>query len=87
MENKKSRKIGFTILGFFYNFLHISKAGQKKKRRKSEQCWAEIKPGGPVQRGKCARPHLRWHLYRKGPGILANLNWVLLLLHCVADRL
>jgi hypothetical protein len=25
-ENKKFWKIGFTILGFFYNFLHISKA-------------------------------------------------------------
>jgi hypothetical protein len=56
MENKKSRKFGFTILGFFYNFLHISKAGQKKKRRKFEQCWAEIKPGGPVVERLQKRP-------------------------------
>jgi hypothetical protein len=56
MENNKSRKIGFTILGFFYNFLHISKAGQKKKRGKSEQCWAEIKPGGPGPRGIARAP-------------------------------
>jgi hypothetical protein len=26
MENKESRKIGLTFLGFFYNFLQISKA-------------------------------------------------------------
>jgi hypothetical protein len=32
-ENKKSRKIGFTILGFFYNFIHISKALLDRKRK------------------------------------------------------
>jgi hypothetical protein len=36
MENKKTRKIGFTILGFFYNFLWISKVLLKKKRKKIE---------------------------------------------------
>jgi hypothetical protein len=35
-ENKKPRKIGFTILGFFYIFPWISKVILKKKRRKSE---------------------------------------------------
>jgi hypothetical protein len=35
-ENKESRKIGFTILGFFYIFPWISKVILKKKRRKSE---------------------------------------------------
>jgi hypothetical protein len=40
MENKKSRKIGFTILRFFYNFLQISKALLKKKRENPEQYWA-----------------------------------------------
>ena len=34
MKNTKSRKIGFTILGFFYNFLWISKVLLKKKRKK-----------------------------------------------------
>jgi hypothetical protein len=34
MENKESRKIGLTFLGFFYHFLSISKVGQKKKREK-----------------------------------------------------
>jgi cytochrome c1 len=33
-ENKKSRKIGFTILAFFYIFLHISKVSLKKKKEK-----------------------------------------------------
>jgi hypothetical protein len=32
-ENKKSRKIGFTILGFFYNFPGISKVILKKKKK------------------------------------------------------
>ena len=34
MENKKSRKIGLTILGFFYNFLQFPKASLKKKKEK-----------------------------------------------------
>ena len=33
MENKKSRKISFTILGFFYNFLEFIWLGKKKKRK------------------------------------------------------
>jgi hypothetical protein len=36
MENKKSRKIGLTILGVFYNFLWISKVLLKKKKKKIE---------------------------------------------------
>ena len=31
-ENKEPRKIGFTILAFFYIFLHISKVFPKKKK-------------------------------------------------------
>jgi hypothetical protein len=34
IENKESRKIGLTCLGFFYNFLHISKVGQKRKEKR-----------------------------------------------------
>jgi hypothetical protein len=37
MENKKPRKISFTILGIFYNFLWISKVPLKKKRENSKQ--------------------------------------------------
>jgi hypothetical protein len=36
MENKKSRKIGLSMLGFFYNFLWISKVLVKNKRKKIE---------------------------------------------------
>jgi hypothetical protein len=35
-ENKKARKISFTILPFFYIFLHISRVILKKKRRKNK---------------------------------------------------
>jgi hypothetical protein len=37
MENKKSRKIGLTILGVFYNFLQFPKASLKKKKEKIKQ--------------------------------------------------
>jgi hypothetical protein len=70
MENKKSRKIGFTILGIFCNCLHISNVLLKKKRENSKQYWAEIKPGGP-----------RWHLYRKGLDLLIIPKRVQSLLH------
>jgi hypothetical protein len=34
MENNKPRKINFTILAFFYIFLHISKALLEKEKEK-----------------------------------------------------
>jgi hypothetical protein len=34
MENNKPRKISFTILAFFYIFLHISKALLEKEKGK-----------------------------------------------------
>jgi hypothetical protein len=37
IENRKSRKIGLTILGFFYNLKQISKALLKKKKKKFKQ--------------------------------------------------
>ena len=40
MKNKESNKIDLTFLTFFYNFLHISKVGQKKKKGNPEQYWA-----------------------------------------------
>ena len=42
MENNKPRKISFTILAFFYIFLHISKALLEKEKRK------ELRRTGPV---------------------------------------
>jgi hypothetical protein len=45
-----------TFLLFFYNFLQISKVGQKKKREKMKQFWAESGPGGhPTQESTRAR--------------------------------
>jgi hypothetical protein len=66
------------FLPFFCNFLRISKVGQKKKREKMKQCWAESGPGGPSQ-VESARP--RWQLCEKALGVLAKPKWVLLLLH------
>jgi hypothetical protein len=48
MENKKPRKIGFTILGFFYNFLLIFKALLKKKKEKVATVMGWFQPSGPV---------------------------------------
>jgi hypothetical protein len=36
MENKESRKIGLTFLGFFYHFLELLEFCLKKKREKNE---------------------------------------------------
>jgi hypothetical protein len=36
-ETMEPRKISFTILAFFYIFLHISKVLLKKKRKRLEQ--------------------------------------------------
>ena len=47
MENNKPRKISFTILAFFYIFLHISKALLKKKKKRIKQSWAGSGPNGP----------------------------------------
>jgi hypothetical protein len=55
MENKKPRKIGFTILAFFYIFLHISKALLEKEKEKVETAMGRFQPSGPVP-GRKARP-------------------------------
>ena len=52
MENNKPRKISFTILAFFYIFLHISKVFLKKKRKRVKQNWAGFSPAAQVQGGK-----------------------------------
>jgi hypothetical protein len=35
MENKESRKIGLTFLGFFYHFLEFIWLWKKKKKKKT----------------------------------------------------
>jgi hypothetical protein len=57
-ENKKSRKISFTILPFFYDFLHISKVLLKKKKENTQQDWADSGPNRPNHTGN-ARPRPR----------------------------
>jgi hypothetical protein len=67
MENKESRKFGLAFLPFFCNFLHISKVGQKKKREKKKQCWAESGSGGPSPRGNARAVAPALTALRKGP--------------------
>jgi hypothetical protein len=69
MENKKSRKIGLTFLGFFYYFLKLLESCPKKKRKR-------VNSLGPVSAQAAeahaeTRPRLRWRLCRK---VLAALD-------------
>jgi hypothetical protein len=75
-ENKKARKIGLIFLGFFCNFIHVSKARQKKKKENVEQYWAD---SGPTTQETRARPRPRWWLYRKALRVLATWEPTLLL--------
>jgi hypothetical protein len=50
LENNNSRKIGFTILAFFYIFLHIFESLLKKKKKKIKGNWADFSPAAQVQR-------------------------------------
>jgi hypothetical protein len=72
MENKESRKISLTFLGFFYTFLRILKVLLKRKKERLQQYWANSSPDGPTTQGIEARP--RWRLYRKALSSLANLK-------------
>jgi hypothetical protein len=56
MKNKESRKISLAFLGFFYNFLQISKVGQKKKKENVEQYWAQFDFSGPGQGENAGAP-------------------------------
>jgi hypothetical protein len=49
-ENKKPRKIGFTILGFFCNFLQFICLWKKKKNEST--VLGHFSPGGPATQGK-----------------------------------
>ena len=86
MENNKPRKISFTILAFFYIFLHISKVFLKKKKKRDKQDWADSGPDGPSQRGKRPRAAAPWRLCRTTPAFLTKCKRVSLLFLCVADR-
>jgi hypothetical protein len=85
-ENKKPRKIGFTILGFFYHFLKLLEFCWKKKRKRFEQYRARNSPNSPSLRKMRARPRPQWRLYRKALDLTVNLKWVPLLFPQVADN-
>jgi hypothetical protein len=68
MENKKPRKIGFTNLGFFYNFLHISKLYCKRKRKSFNSAGPILAQPAHKHRKRGARPRALVVL-RKGPWV------------------
>jgi hypothetical protein len=72
MENKKPRKIGLTILWFFYNFLQFPKASLKKKKEKIKQYWAGFSPGrpDPGENAPAPAPARAMAVLRKGPRVL-----------------
>jgi hypothetical protein len=73
MENKKSRKIGFTILGFFYNFLEYIWLWKKKKKEKLVTVLGRFWPRSAQQRVKARpRPRTHWLLCRKALSLLDN---------------
>ena len=72
MENNKPRKISFTILAFFYIFLHISKVFLKKKRKRVKQNWAGFSPGGPDPREIARAPAPARRVCAEALGVLAN---------------
>jgi hypothetical protein len=57
IENYESSKIGLVFLAFFYNFLRISKASRKNKKKIFQQCWARINSTGPTLSGIQGRAH------------------------------
>ena len=78
MENKKSRKIGLTFLGFFYNLLEFIWLWKKKKKKNEQQYWATLAQAAQQHREKrsraCVRPRprARWILCRKALGLTAK---------------
>jgi hypothetical protein len=87
MENNKPRKISFTILAFFYIFLHIFKALLEKEKEKVETAMGRLQPSGPVPGRKGARARPRRRLCTKALTVLANSIQVCLLFHWVTDCL
>jgi hypothetical protein len=65
MENNKPRKISFTILAFFYIFLHISKVFLKKKKKRIKQNWAGFSPAAQSREERRPRAPAPWRLCRR----------------------
>jgi hypothetical protein len=67
MENQESNKIGWTFLGFFYNFLEFIWLSKKKKKKRLQQYWTESDPGWPNNSRKRDRARARWAGLHRGP--------------------
>jgi hypothetical protein len=79
-ENNKPRKIGFTILGFFYIFPGISKVILKKKKKNTSTVLGSNWLRRPNLAQKRARARARacvGHLGEGPSGFLANRKQVL----------
>jgi hypothetical protein len=66
-ENNKSRKIGFTILGFFYHFLKFIWFWKKKKKGKTCNSLGPILTQVGPTTGESASA--RWLFCAKGLGV------------------
>ena len=69
-ENKKARKIGLTILEFFYIFPGISKVFLKKKKENTSTVLGLNWPKRPNHAQKRARVH--WQLCTE-----AHVEWII----------
>jgi hypothetical protein len=72
MENKESRKIGLTFLGFFYHFLEFIWLWKKKKKENLQQYWTEFDPGRPNNCRNTPPRALAVETLQKALGVLAN---------------
>jgi hypothetical protein len=86
MENNKPRKISFTILAFFYIFLHIYKVFLKKKKKRDKQNWADSGPDGPSLRENGTRPRPRGRFCAEALGVLTKPEQGRLLFSQVTDK-
>ena len=86
MENNKPRKISFTILAFFYIFLHIYKVFLKKKKKRDKQNWADSGPDGPSLRENGTRQRPRGRFCAEALGVLTKPEQGRLLFSQVTDK-
>jgi hypothetical protein len=66
MENKKSRKIGFTILGFFLQFITDFQSSSEKEKGKDSTVLGRFQPRRPSYTEKRGAPTSALTVLRKG---------------------
>jgi hypothetical protein len=74
MKNNKPRKISFTILAFFYIFLHISKVFLKKKKKRINRAGPVLAQTAQDQGKTRPRAPAPWRFCRTAPAFLVNLK-------------